>query len=101
MSAKPSAAEVINTYRRTADGYCACDACVRSLWAGYREACSQLTTARDEAADHAVKLTKVLNLVAQARKVSPSDRMTVMVGDLEHALGLRDQPARIRTGSNE
>jgi hypothetical protein len=35
-------------------------------------------------------------LVAHAKLVSPSDRMTIYVGDLEHALGLRDRPARSR-----
>jgi hypothetical protein len=40
------------------------------------------------------KLANVAALIAHAKKVSPSDRMTIMLGDLEFALGLRDAPAR-------
>lgn len=44
---------------------------------------------------------KVRALADHARLVSPSDRMTVMIGDLDHALGDTDQRARRRTGSND
>lgn len=47
------------------------------------------------------KLAAVQALIDHARKVSPSDRMVIYLGDLEHALGLSDTRARIRTGSNE
>lgn len=43
----------------------------------------------------------VLALIARAKAISPSDRMTLMVGDVEYALGLRDEPARTRTGAND
>lgn len=47
------------------------------------------------------KLAAVQALIDHAHKISPSDRMVVYVGDLEHALGLRDERARTRTGSGE
>jgi hypothetical protein len=47
------------------------------------------------------QLAAVRGLVEHARKVSPSDRMTVMVGDLEQALGLRADRARTKAGIND
>jgi hypothetical protein len=47
------------------------------------------------------KLANVAALIAKAKAISPSDRMTLMVGDVEFALGLRDEPARTRTGAND
>lgn len=44
-------------------------------------------------------LGAVLDLMGQARKVSPSESMTIYVGDLEHALGLRAEPVRGKVGS--
>jgi hypothetical protein len=33
--------------RRTADGYCACDGCVKHIWEAYRAACKMLTNAEE------------------------------------------------------
>jgi hypothetical protein len=44
-------------------------------------------------------LADVGKLIAHAKQVSPSDQMIVKIGELEHALGSRDEPAKTRTGS--
>jgi transcriptional regulator with XRE-family HTH domain len=47
------------------------------------------------------ELAAVRALVEHARKVSTSDRMTVLVGDLEWALGLRSERARTKGGVSD
>jgi hypothetical protein len=64
------------------------------LFAAMRDLGSQVK-ARD------AKLAAVTALVDHAKRISPSDRMTVYVGDLEHALGRRTHRARTRTGSTD